>query len=165
VRKRRCALGAGVVLAGLGLGAAETAQPDASSQQRASIVSFAAYVAAFNSESSANQIRLASVGTSAHLSRAVALKHALRQEPKAVVLGSGLGTFKAAFYHYKPVPVWVVAVDPRGSHRSAGDGGPGSTHFLRYNYVVIVEAARTGAQIEEAQGWDSKLPPLPPEEV
>ena len=123
-------------------------------------------MAAFNSESSANQIRLGSVGTSAHLSQAAALKHALREEPKAVVLGSGLGTFKGAWYHYKPLPVWVFAVDPRGSHNEPDQGPLGHKAISRhYNYDVIVEAARTGAQIEEAQGWDSKLPPLPPEGV
>ena len=106
VGKRAWAVGAGVAAAGLGAGTAVFAGPVAASQQRPATASFAAYVAAFNSESTANQITLGSVGNSAHLDRAAALKDALRQEPKAVVLGSGLGTFKAAWYHYKPLPVW-----------------------------------------------------------
>jgi hypothetical protein len=60
------------------------------------VVPFARYVAAFNSESSANQVTLGNAGTAAHVGRAVALKSALRQEAGAVVLGSGLGTFKSA---------------------------------------------------------------------
>ena len=110
---RALALGAGVAAVGLGAGA--LASPVAASRQRPATASFAAYVAAFNSESQANQIRLGGVGTSAHLDRAAALKDARRQEPKAAVLGSGLGTFKAAFYHDKPLPVWVFAVDPRAT--------------------------------------------------
>lgn len=136
------------------------AAPDASAQWRPAPVSLARYIAAFNSESTANQVTLDGIGTAAHLSRADAAQHALRQEPGAVVLGSGVGTFKSVRFHYKPVPVWVFALDPRGPHNQPCWGPPGTRCDGEYDYDVVVEAAGSGAPIEEALGWDKNLPPL-----
>ena len=122
---------------------------------------FPAYVAAFNSESSANQITLGNARTAAHVSRTVALKSALRQEPGAVVLGSGLGAFRSAPYHYKPFAVWVFALDPGGPHNQPNEGPPGNHANLWYNYDVLIVRASTGVIVEEAMGWDKSLPPLP----
>jgi hypothetical protein len=125
-------------------------------------VPFARYVAAFNSESSANQITLGNARSAAHVSRAVALKIALRQEPGAVVLGSGLGTFRSAPYHYKPFAVWVFALDPRGPHNQPDEGPPGNHANLEYNYDVVIDRGSSGVVIEEAMGWDKSLPLLLP---
>jgi hypothetical protein len=128
----------------------------------AAVVPFARYVAAFNSESPANQIALGSARTATHVSRALALKSALRQEPGAVVLGSGLGTFKSAPYHYKPFAAWVFALDPLGPHEQPDEGPPGNHANLEYNYDVVIVRGSSGVVIEEAMGWDKSLPPLPP---
>jgi outer membrane protein assembly factor BamB len=129
------------------------------------VVPFARYVAAFNSESSANQVTLGNAGAAAHVGRAVALKSALRQEAGAVVLGSGLGTFKSAPYHYKPLAVWVFALDPRGPHYQPVASLDHKPANAKYNYDVIIVRASSGTVIEEAMGWDRSLPPLPPERV
>jgi hypothetical protein len=115
-------------------------------------VPFARYVAAFNSESSANQVTLGHAGTATHLGRPVALKSALRQEAGAVVLGSGLGTFKSAPYHYKPFAVWVFALDPRGPHYQPVWSLAHKPTNARYNYDVIIVRASSGTVIEEAMG-------------
>ncbi len=125
-------------------------------------VPFARYVTAFNTESRANQIKLGTMGTAAHVTRAAALRSALRQEPGAAVLGSGLGDFKSALYHYKPFAVWVFALDPRRPHGQPS-WGLGNVGNSQYNYdVVIVRASM--AVIEEAIGRDENLPSLPPED-
>jgi hypothetical protein len=126
------------------------------------VVPFARYVAAFNSESSANQIALGNARSAAHVSRAVALKSALRQEAGAVVLGSGRGTFRSAPYHYKPFAVWVFALDPRGPHNQRDEGPPGNHANLEYNYDVVIDRGSSGVVIEEAMGWDKGLQVLPP---
>jgi hypothetical protein len=77
------------------------------------------------------------------------------------VLGSGLGTFKSAPYHYKPFPVWVFALDPRGLHNQPDWGPSGKTTGSQYNYDVVIARASSGAVVEEALGWDKSLPPLP----
>ena len=129
------------------------------------VVLFARYVAAFNSESSANQVTLGHAGTATHLGRPVALKSALRQEAGAVVLGSGLGTFKSAPYHYKPFAVWVFALDPRGPHYQPVWSLARKPANAKYNYDVILVRASSGTVIEEAMGWDKSLPTLPPEKA
>ena len=125
----------------------------------------AAYVAAFNSESPANQIALGTPSSGTHVSRAIALKRAIRQEPGAVVLGSDLGTFKAAIYHYKPLAVWVFALDPPGAHVQPTQFPSSKAVNSRYNYDVVIVRASSGAVIEEAAELDKRLPLLPPEKV
>jgi len=126
------------------------------------VVPFGSYVAAFNSESSANRITLGNARTATHVSRAAVLKNALRREPGPVVLGSGLGTFRSAPYHYKPFAVWVFALDPRGPHNQPYEGPPGKHANLEYNYDVVIIRGSSGVVIEEAMGWDKSLPPLAP---
>jgi outer membrane protein assembly factor BamB len=128
-------------------------------------VPFARYVAAFNSESSANQITLGNAGTATDLGRTVTLKSALRREAGAVVLGSGLGTFKSAPYHYKPFAVWVFALDPRGPHYQPVASLTHQPTNAEFNYDVIIVRASSGTVIEEAMGWDQSLSPLPPEKA
>ena len=118
----------------------------------AAVVPFARYVAAFNSESSANQVTLGNAGTATPLGQAMALKSALRQEKRAVVLGSGLGTFKSAPYHYKPFAVWVFALDPRGPHYQPVWSLARKPANAKYNYDVILVRASSGTVIEEAMG-------------
>jgi len=126
------------------------------------VVAIGRYVAAFNSESSANQITLGNARTATHVSRALALKSALRHEPGAVVLGSVLGTFRSAPYQYKPFAIWVFALDPRGPHNQPYEGPPGKHANLEYNYDVVIIRGSSGVVIEEAMGWDKSLPPLAP---
>lgn len=162
MRKLALALVAAAASAALGEGGPAPAQLAASSGPRPAAASFAAYVAAFNAESPANQLALGGAAQWSAVSRGTALKQVLRQDPKATVLESGLGVFREAYNRYKPVPVWVFAVDPGGPHISANFGPSGNHAILKYNCDVIIASARTGAVIEEAQGWDKKLPPLPP---
>lgn len=125
------------------------------------VVALARYVAAFNTESPANQITLGPVGMTAHVTHAVALKSALRQEPGAEVLASGSGTFKSARSRSKPLAVWVFALDPRGPHQQPIWGLNTKTTKSQYNYDVVIVSATTGDLIEEAMGVDKELPPLP----
>jgi len=164
VPKRARAVGIGLALAALATGAV-LAQPGALSQARRSTISLAAYVAAFNSESTANQVKLGGGGTPHYLDQADALKHALRQEPGAVVLGTGRGVLKSVRFGYKTVPVWVVALDPPGPHHRPDQFPMRKNINLQYNYDVVVESALSGALIEEAQGWDETLPALPHEKL
>jgi hypothetical protein len=159
MRKLAMTLGATAALASFG----PWSQVASSAGPRLATASFAAYVAAFNSESGGNQLALSGVIKSSHVNRAMALKQAQRSEPNATVLGSGLGVFRAVYHHDKPIPVWVFALDPRGPHITPDQGPLGNHAIAKYNYDVIIASAKTGAVMEEAQGWDKQLPPLPPE--
>jgi len=68
-------------------------------------------------------------------------------------------------YHYKPLAVWVFALDPRGPHYQPVASLDHKPANAKYNYDVIIVRASSGTVIEEAMGWDRSLPPLPPEGV
>jgi hypothetical protein len=146
--RSRVALKAGVVPAFII--ATEPACCGASEAQ--AVVPFTSYVAAFNSESPANQITLGHADVREHISHAVALNDALRQEGQAELLGSALGAFKSAPYHYKAFIVWVFAFDPIRAHVQPTPFPSRKAVNSEYNYDIVIVRAGSGAVVEEATG-------------